>query len=111
MVIRKRKDPYFVARCNNESALRALSPAREPAPAVLANSAPFSAALSSAMGGKAPNTEPLSPIAPAIKFLDNGEAICALTEMEPADSPAMVILLGSPPKAGILCFNKPIAPD
>ena len=35
---------------------------------------------------------PLSPIAPAIKFLDNGEAICALTAIEPADSPAMVTL-------------------
>ena len=42
---------------------------------------------------------PLSPIAPAIRSFDSGDAISALTEIEPADSPAMVTLRGSPPKA------------
>ena len=45
--------------------------------------------------------DPLSPIAPAIKFFERGDAINALTETEPADSPAMVIFLGSPPNAAI----------
>ena len=34
--------------------------------------------------------------------LANGEAISALTENDPADSPKMVTLPGSPPKAAIL---------
>jgi len=44
---------------------------------------------------------PLSPMAPAIKPLERGEAIWALTEMDPADSPAMVTFSGSPPKAAM----------
>ena len=49
--------------------------------------------------GKIP--APLSPMAPAIKEDESGEVICALTETEPADSPAMVTFAGSPPKASI----------
>ncbi len=45
--------------------------------------------------------EPLSPIAPAIRFLESGEAISALTAIDPADSPATVTRFGSPPKAAI----------
>ena len=45
---------------------------------------------------------PLSPIAPAIRPFDNGEAICALTAIEPADSPAIVTRFGSPPNFEIL---------
>ena len=45
------------------------------------------------------STEPLSPIAPLSKSFAKGEAICALTEAEPADSPAIVTRFGSPPKA------------
>ena len=33
---------------------------------------------------------------------ESGEAIWALTEIEPADSPKMVTLAGSPPKAAML---------
>ena len=44
---------------------------------------------------------PLSPMAPAIRFLESGDAMSALTEIEPADSPAMVTRLGSPPKAAM----------
>ena len=50
-----------------------------------------------------PSSEPLSPIAPAIIFFEREEAIWALTENEPADSPAMVIFFGSPPKALMFC--------
>ena len=35
---------------------------------------------------------PLDPIAPASRSRESGEIICALTETEPADSPAMVTL-------------------
>ncbi len=45
--------------------------------------------------------DPLSPIAQAINVLDNGDAIRALTENEPADSPAMVTRCGSPPNAAM----------
>ena len=34
--------------------------------------------------------------------LERGEAMRALTEKEPADSPKMVMLAGSPPKAVML---------
>ena len=53
--------------------------------------------------------EPLSPIAPDIKEDDSGEAICKLTAEEPADSPAIVILLGSPPKKCIFSLTHFIA--
>ncbi len=36
---------------------------------------------------------------------ESGEAISALTEKEPADSPKMVMLAGSPPKAAMLFLN------
>jgi hypothetical protein len=45
--------------------------------------------------------EPLDPMAPAMSSLASGETIWALTEIDPADSPAMVILAGSPPKAAM----------
>src|ERR1700731_1392343 len=48
-----------------------------------------------------PRAPPLSPIALAKRPRARGEAIWALTEMEPADSPKMVTLLGSPPKAAM----------
>ena len=49
---------------------------------------------------------PLSPIAAANKFLDNGVAIWAKTEIDPADSPAMVTLDGSPPKAKMFLLTQ-----
>ena len=45
---------------------------------------------------------PLSPMALAKRPRARGEAIWALTEKEPADSPKMVMLVGSPPKAAML---------
>ena len=48
-----------------------------------------------------PVIAPLSPMAPAMRSFESGEAISALTETEPADSPAMVTLFGSPPKAAM----------
>ena len=41
---------------------------------------------------------PLSPIAPAMRSRAIGDAICALTANEPADSPAIVTCFGLPPK-------------
>ena len=45
---------------------------------------------------------PLSPIAPAISPFASGEAMIALTDTDPADSPAIVTLDGSPPKEAML---------
>ena len=44
---------------------------------------------------------PLSQMAPAIRPFDSGEAMCALTEIDPADSPAIVTRFGSPPNAAM----------
>ena len=49
---------------------------------------------------------PLSPIAPAIEAPERGEAMSALTESDPADSPAMVTRFGSPPKAAMFCCTQ-----
>src|ERR1700733_441627 len=75
--------------------------ANDLAPRLVANSTPIFSAAARGTGGCMPNNEPLSPIAWAKRAFDKGEAICALTEKEPADSPAMVTLAGSPPKAAI----------
>ena len=48
---------------------------------------------------------PLSPMALARRPLESGEAICALTEKDPADSPKTVTLAGSPPKAAMLLLH------
>ena len=41
---------------------------------------------------------------------ESGEAISALTEIDPADSPAMVTRLGSPPKAAMFfCTHRSAA--
>ena len=48
------------------------------------------------------NEPPLSLMAPRNRPLHNGEAQRMLTEMPPADSPAIVTLSGSPPKAAML---------
>ena len=52
-----------------------------------------------------PMTEPLEPMACAKRPWQRGEAIKALTDIEPADSPTIVMRLGSPPKASILSFT------
>src|SRR4051794_39106321 len=77
--------------------------AREVAPTILAKFTPNSSAWASEAAGCKESIDPLSPIAAAIRFLDSGEAIWAQTEEEPADSPAMVTFLGSPPKAAMFC--------
>ncbi len=46
--------------------------------------------------------EPLSPIAPANRFFDNGDAICAETDMDPADSPGSLPLWITPESRDIL---------
>ena len=51
-----------------------------------------------------PITEPLEPIAWANSPWHKGEAMSALTDIEPADSPTIVMRLGSPPKAAMLSF-------
>ena len=48
------------------------------------------------------NAAPLSPIAFWNRPFASGEAICALTENDPALSPKMVTLPGSPPNAAML---------
>ena len=96
-----RKGPNFFDAESRESALSALSSAIECAPMLSAKLTPACSPLLSGTADNVPSTEPLSPIAPAIKFFDKGEAIWALTETEPADSPAMVTFFGSPPKAAI----------
>ena len=55
--------------------------------------------------GDAMATEPLEPMACAKRPWQRGEAIRALTDIEPADSPTIVMRLGSPPKASILSFT------
>ena len=53
---------------------------------------------------------PLSPMAPAIRPFDSGDAISALTEIDPADSPAIVTFFGSPPNAAMLaCTHRSAA--
>ena len=52
-----------------------------------------------------PSTEPLEPMAWAMRPRLRGEAMSALTEIEPADSPMMVMREGSPPKAAMLSFT------
>ena len=94
--------PPFVAASKICCVLNARRAASEVAPSSAANFAPDCSARASGTGESVPITEPLSPMAPAIRSLDRGEAICALTEMEPADSPAIVTRRGSPPKAAML---------
>ena len=49
---------------------------------------------------------PLSPIAPRKNPLASGDAMSALTESDPADSPAIVTFSGSPPNAPIFFFTQ-----
>ncbi len=47
-----------------------------------------------------------APILDQIKSFDSGDAIWALTEIDPADSPAMVTFDGSPPNAAMFCLTQ-----
>ncbi len=60
-------------------------------------------------GRGGPKDPPLSEIAPSNRPLASGEAHSWLTAMPPADSPKIVILLGSPPKAAMLFLIHPKA--
>src|SRR6185437_16445939 len=102
MVKGNRKCPNLPAASSNLSAGIDRRSASEAAPTLPAKATPLSSALLNGTGGNAPIRLPLSPIAPAKRFLETGDAINADTEIDPADSPAMVTRLGSPPKAAIL---------
>ncbi len=97
----KRKGCFDVASISL-SVESARSAASDPAPMSAANFTPASSACTSGTARIVESTDPLSPMAPAIRFLESGEAICALTDAEPADSPATVTRRGSPPKAAML---------
>jgi len=79
----------------------ARSASSEVAPAFSAKATPVFSVSASGFGGRVAMRAPLSPIAPAIIFFESGEAISALTEIDPADSPATVTCFGSPPNAAI----------
>ena len=70
-----------------------------------AKAAPFCSASASGRGVSLCIMPPLSPIAPAMSPRDKGDAISALTAIDPADSPPMVMWLGSPPNAAMLRFT------
>jgi len=84
----------------------ARSSASEDAPTEVANSTPscsFSGTVFSARPrvGLVKNA-PLCPIALCTSCRVSGEAMSALTDSDPADSPLMVTLPGSPPNAATL---------
>src|SRR5512144_2421646 len=93
--------PGFAVASRSCCAGIARSAASDAAPTLVANLIPFCSASARGTADNVPRTDPLSPIAPAIRCFDNGEAIWVLTESDPADSPAIVTLFGSPPKAAI----------
>src|ERR1035441_4524941 len=97
----------FKEACSSPAADFARRPASEGAPTDSANLTPVcSVSETGGTGSVNMKTAPLSPIACLNKPLARGEAICALTDMEPADSPKMVTLPGSPPKATMfLCTH------
>src|SRR5512140_1321387 len=78
------------SNCSAESALN--SPREGVLPGVNpdANFTPTSSASAKGFAACVAMIDPLSPMAPAIHLRESGEAICALTEIEPADSPAIV---------------------
>ena len=102
----KRKGLPLPAASSSFSAGIARSAASEAAPSCVANWTPSASVSASGRAGSVrPMIAPLSPIAPAIRPFDSGEAICALTEAEPADSPAIVTRFGSPPKAAMFSLH------
>jgi hypothetical protein len=80
-------------------------------PALRMNSSPAASACASGAGARLGegNIAPLSPMTRLNSPLPSGEAMSALAASEPADSPAIVILSGSPPKAAMLRFTQPSA--
>ena len=76
------------------------------APTLCAKAAPLPSASASEAGVNPSIIAPLSPIAPAILSRDRGEAISTLTDIDPADSPPIVMWLGFPPKAAMFRFTQ-----
>jgi hypothetical protein len=74
------------------------------APTLRMKLTPAASAFLSGVGARVGdgNIAPLSPMTPANTPLASGEAISALAASEPADSPAIVTLPGSPPNAAML---------
>ena len=68
-------------------------------------SADASVAPPSGAWGPDGNDAPLSPMALWNRPLASGDAIRMLTENEPADSPKIVTLPGSPPNAAMFFFT------
>ena len=101
MAVLKRMPCALAAASWSCCGVMARSAASESAPAAAANLTPFCSASASGRGGRLAIAAPLSQIAPAIRFLESGEAISALTEIDPADSPAIVTRFGSPPNAAM----------
>ena len=93
----------MAAASSRSAAGIALSAASDAALTVAANAVP---ARSASCSGTGENVgliaAPLADGAGDQPLLDSGDAICALTEIDPADSPAMVTFCGSPPKAAML---------
>ena len=74
--------------------------------AVRANFSPAaSASARDFSGGSSLKKAPLSPMARWKRPCARGDAISALTENEPADSPKIVTLSGSPPNAAMFALT------
>ena len=100
---------FLPARFINSSAGMARKSFNSSHPIFLASSTPFCSPSSNVGIPSNSNTEPLDPIAWANKPWQSGEAIKEQTDIEPADSPTMVMRFGSPPKAAIFSFTHWIA--
>ena len=95
---------FFIAALSRSSADFARSSARDVAPMDAANAAPcFSLSVSEfdPRPPTDPKNAPLSPTACWNKSRESGEAINALTDRDPADSPPIVTLCESPPNAAM----------
>ena len=89
--------PSFPVSLRSCSAVMVRKAASEFAPAASANLTPIRSASAWGSGLSVPMYDPLSPIAPVIKSFESGDAISALTAIDPADSPPIVMRFGSPP--------------
>ena len=101
-MIGRKPSPGAAARMASAGGAR--SSASERAPTLRMKSRPAASASSSDASARLgdANIAPLSPMTRANSPLASGEAISALAACEPADSPAIVTLSGSPPKAAML---------
>ena len=102
----KRGESGLAVSSRTCSAVMARRAAIDAAPAPVANLTPSGSASERARGVMDPISDPLSMMAPAIRSFESGEATWALTEIEPADSPAIVTLFGSPPNAAMFACTQ-----